>query len=121
MLDEVDSVVTRARMFTHKPDGQFTILKLQDADGIPIPVMQDPLHYPHGTKFLAPGMHHAPSHSDAVPEPLLILRHVERCMAFVCGMMSPASSVILGTSVPESSYISCIKKCFAWLQNKLLL
>ncbi|KAK9805746.1 hypothetical protein WJX73_005145 [Symbiochloris irregularis] len=55
MARAVDSVVTRARMFAYKPDGQATIMMLQDATGIPIPVMQDPLHYPHGTRFLAPG------------------------------------------------------------------
>lgn len=55
MAREVDSAVTRARMFAYKPDGQATIMMLQDAKGIPVPVMQDPLHYPHGTKFLAPG------------------------------------------------------------------
>ena len=55
MLSDVDSVVTRARMFQHKPDGQVTIMMMQDAAGVPIPTMQDPVHYPHGTKFLAPG------------------------------------------------------------------
>lgn len=27
----------------------------QDFNGVPITPFQDPLHYPHGTKFLAPG------------------------------------------------------------------
>ncbi len=27
----------------------------QDAVGAPVELMQDPLHYPHGTKFMAPG------------------------------------------------------------------
>ena len=48
-------MVTRARMFQFKPDGDVTYTKAQDAVGIPAPVMQDPVHYPHGTKFMAPG------------------------------------------------------------------
>lgn len=52
---EVASVVAKARMFEFKPDGEVTFRFAQDASGLPAPVMQDPLHYPHGTKFLAPG------------------------------------------------------------------
>ena len=48
-------MVTRARMFTYKPDGDVTLTKSQDAHGLPAPLMQDPIHYPHGTKFMAPG------------------------------------------------------------------
>lgn len=55
MLAELDSIVTRARMFQHKPDGQVATLMMEDGQGAPIPSMQDPMHYPHGTKFLAPG------------------------------------------------------------------
>lgn len=55
LLQEMESVVTRARMFRHKPDGDVTFMKLKDKNGVPVPVFQDPLHYPHGTKFLAPG------------------------------------------------------------------
>ncbi len=55
VLQELDSVVTRARMFTYKPDGDVTLTKSQDAHGLPAPLMQDPIHYPHGTKFMAPG------------------------------------------------------------------
>lgn len=55
ILQEMESVVTRARMFKHKPDGDVTFMKLQDKNRTPVPVFQDPLHYPHGTKFLAPG------------------------------------------------------------------
>ena len=55
MLGDIESIVTRARMFRHKPDGQATYMMLQDANKVPIPVMQDPIHYPHGTGFLAPG------------------------------------------------------------------
>ena len=51
----MESVVTRARMFKHKPDGDVTFMKLRDKNGVPVPVFQDPMHYPHGTKFLAPG------------------------------------------------------------------
>eukprot|EP00887_Chlorella_sp_A99_P002543 scaffold6.g2543.t1 len=77
-LEEVDSVVAKARMFQHKPDGEVTLRFAQDASGAPAPLMQaragargargaggaagrglrrsrDPLHYPHSTKFLAPG------------------------------------------------------------------
>lgn len=43
-------------MFKHKPDGDVTFMKLRDKNGVPVPVFQDPMHYPHGTKFLAPGM-----------------------------------------------------------------
>jgi len=28
---------------------------LQDARGAPVSLMNDPMHYPHGTKFMAPG------------------------------------------------------------------
>lgn len=55
ILQEMESVVTRARMFKHKPDGDVTFMKLRDKNGTPVPVFQDPMHYPHGTKFLAPG------------------------------------------------------------------
>eukprot|EP00803_Ostreobium_quekettii_P009913 evm.model.scf_942EXC.5 EVM.evm.TU.scf_942EXC.5 scf_942EXC:31247-37403(+) len=54
-LQELEAVLTKARMFKHKPDGEVTIRFAQDAHGIPLPLMQDPLHYPFGTKFLAPG------------------------------------------------------------------
>ncbi|KAL4854759.1 Phosphatidylinositol 4-phosphate 5-kinase 8 [Chlorella vulgaris] len=52
---EVESVVNKARMFQFKPDGEVTMRFMQDGNGMPAPLMQDPLHYPHGTKFLAPG------------------------------------------------------------------
>mmetsp|Transcript_22618 Transcript_22618/g.62778 ORF Transcript_22618/g.62778 Transcript_22618/m.62778 type:complete len:426 (-) Transcript_22618:343-1620(-) len=53
---ELESVITRTRMFRHKPDGDVTIaLAFRDDRGIPITTYQDPLHYPHGTGFLAPG------------------------------------------------------------------
>lgn len=62
----MESVVTRARMFKHKPDGDVTHMTLRDKRGTPVPVFQDPVHYPHGTKFLAPGtaqaIHHAVWH-----------------------------------------------------------
>lgn len=71
MMRELDSVVTRARMFQHKPDGQVTIMMLQDTHGIPVPTMQDPLHYPHGTKFLAPGPRpvHEPGIAGSLSKP----------------------------------------------------
>ncbi len=55
VLQELDSVVTRARMFKNKPDGDVTIETITDDAGTPVRVMQDPLHYPHNTKFMAPG------------------------------------------------------------------
>ena len=54
-VDETEEVAARAAMFTYKPGGSVANLATQDASGLPAPVMQDPLHYPHGTKFLAPG------------------------------------------------------------------
>ena len=57
-LQEVEEVLTRARMFQYKPDGDVTFMAVQDAKGIPISTFQDPLHYPHNTKFLAPGLAH---------------------------------------------------------------
>lgn len=48
-------MLTRSRMFQFKPDGDVTLMTVQDAKGIPISTFQDPLHYPHHTKFLAPG------------------------------------------------------------------
>lgn len=55
VLQELESVVTKARMFQFKPDGEVTYRMAQDAVGLPAPLMQDPIHYPHGTKFMAPG------------------------------------------------------------------
>eukprot|EP00873_Tetraselmis_striata_P037018 jgi/Tetstr1/457282/TSEL_043887.t1 len=54
VMQELDSVLTRTRMFRYKPDGDVTFMS-GDARGIPINTAQDPLHYPHGTSFLAPG------------------------------------------------------------------
>jgi hypothetical protein len=54
-LQEVAEVLAKVRMFQNKPDGEVTLRFTQDANGLPAPVMQDPLHYPHGTAFLAPG------------------------------------------------------------------
>ncbi|QDZ23721.1 hypothetical protein HOP50_11g62610 [Chloropicon primus] len=55
VLEELDSVVQRSRMFQHKPDGEVALRYLQDGRGTPAPVQQDPLFYPHGTKWMAPG------------------------------------------------------------------
>ena len=115
VLEELDAVVQRSRMFQHKPDGEVSIRYLQDGRGTPAPVqqvsrgfsdgesyrwmvllfdasplpllspppilhgcspktpssdspslspplslsfcvcVQDPLFYPHGTKWMAPG------------------------------------------------------------------
>lgn len=54
-IDEAQEIVTRARMWRWKPYGEVTIRFAQDAIGAPAELMQDPLHYPHGTKFMAPG------------------------------------------------------------------
>jgi hypothetical protein len=54
-LQEVSEVLAKVRMFQNKPDGEVMLRFSQDANGLPAPVMQDPLHYPHGTAFLAPG------------------------------------------------------------------
>jgi hypothetical protein len=55
MLQEMESVLTKARMFKDKPDGDVTHMMRRDANGVPIPLFQDPFHYPHQTMFLAPG------------------------------------------------------------------
>ena len=65
-------MVTRARMFQFKPNGDVTLTKAQDAVGLPAPLMQDPIHYPHGTKFMAPGAPPATliaSNSRPLPSP----------------------------------------------------
>ena len=54
-LQEVEEVVTRARMFQYKPDGEVTLMTFQAEGGVPVTAFQDPLLYPHHTKFLAPG------------------------------------------------------------------
>jgi hypothetical protein len=54
-LQEVEEVVTRARMWQYKPDGDVTLMTYQAQGGVPVTTFQDPIHYPHGTKFLAPG------------------------------------------------------------------
>lgn len=54
-LDEVEEIVARARMWRWKPYGEVTLRFAQDAQGRPVELMQDPLHYPHGTKWMAPG------------------------------------------------------------------
>lgn len=48
-------MLTQARMFQWKPDGDVTFMFAQDANGVPVNLLQDPLHYPYGTKFMAPG------------------------------------------------------------------
>ena len=46
-VQEVDEILTKARMFQYKPDGDVTFMTFQDAHGMPITTFQDPLHYPH--------------------------------------------------------------------------
>lgn len=77
VLQELDSVVNRARMFQYKPDGEVTFRMAQDAVGLPAPLMQDPIHYPHGTKFMAPG---------ASPHSLRILPSIEASVGAVCSV-----------------------------------
>ena len=40
VLQELESVVTRARHFQFKPDGEVTFMMAQDAVGLPAPLMQ---------------------------------------------------------------------------------
>jgi hypothetical protein len=54
-VDEAEEIVTRSRMWRWKPYGEVTLRMAQDAAGQPLDLMQDPLHYPHGTKWMAPG------------------------------------------------------------------
>ena len=54
-VEEAEHLVARARMFEHKPDGAVSTSMSHDDDGSPAPLMQDPLHYPFGTKWMAPG------------------------------------------------------------------
>eukprot|EP00878_Enallax_costatus_P040983 GHUV01047410.1.p1 GENE.GHUV01047410.1~~GHUV01047410.1.p1 ORF type:complete len:403 (+),score=127.19 GHUV01047410.1:585-1793(+) len=54
-IDEVEEVVAKARMWRWKPYGEVTLRFAQDANGAPVELMQDPLHYPHDTKWMAPG------------------------------------------------------------------
>ncbi|KXZ49183.1 hypothetical protein GPECTOR_22g773 [Gonium pectorale] len=54
-VQEAREIVERARMWRFKPYGEVTIRMAQDANGSPVNLMQDPLHYPHSTKFMAPG------------------------------------------------------------------
>jgi hypothetical protein len=54
-VQEVDEVVNKVKMFQFKPDGEVTLRTARDAKGFPAPLMQDPVHYPHGSSFLAPG------------------------------------------------------------------
>ena len=70
VLQELESVVVRARMFQYKPDGEVTFRMAQDAQGVPAPVMQDPLHYPHNTGYMAPGL---------PPNPLSFAAACSRC------------------------------------------
>ena len=69
-VQEVDEILTKARMFQFKPDGDVTFMTFQDAQGKPITTFQDPLHYPHNTKFLAPG-ETSYSHAAWLPAPIL--------------------------------------------------
>jgi len=54
VIEEAEEVANKARLFRHKPDGMAQIFS-QDARGTPVKTLQDPLHYPFGTTFLAPG------------------------------------------------------------------
>lgn len=54
VVEETDQICNKARLFRFKPDGMAQIF-YQDAFGIPVRTLQDPLHYPYETLFLAPG------------------------------------------------------------------
>eukprot|EP00798_Chlamydomonas_sp_ICE-L_P018651 gene18651-25167_t len=54
-VQEATEIVQRARMWRWKPYGEVTLRHTQDAHGNPVDVMQDPLHYPFGTKYMCPG------------------------------------------------------------------
>lgn len=54
-MQEARQIVERARMWRFKPYGEVGLRMAQDANGSPVSLMQEPLHYPHGTKFMAPG------------------------------------------------------------------
>jgi hypothetical protein len=54
-VEEAGEIVAKARQWRWKPYGEVTLRYANDARGAPVETMQDPLHYPHGTKFLAPG------------------------------------------------------------------
>lgn len=55
VVEEVEEVVARARMFAWKPDGDATLWLMRDKDEVPVAAQQHPLQYPHGTGFLMPG------------------------------------------------------------------
>jgi hypothetical protein len=54
VIEEAEDVANLARLFRYKPDGMAQIF-YQEARGIPVKTLQDPLHYPFGTMYLAPG------------------------------------------------------------------
>merc|ERR1712025_693506 len=54
VVEEAEHISCRARLFRHKPDGMSQIFS-QDGLGTPVRTMQDPLYYPYGTLYLAPG------------------------------------------------------------------
>lgn len=92
-------MLTKARMFAHKPDGEVTWMALRDAQGNPAPVMQDPMHFPHGTGFLAPGLVHAPHpHIRANPaHPQQLKGH---CNTDSLAMCLPTSFLLPGMFTP---------------------
>lgn len=54
VVEESEEVANQARLFRFKPDGMARIF-YQEASGVPSPTLQDPLHYPYNTLFVAPG------------------------------------------------------------------
>jgi len=54
-IDEAEEIVARARLWRWKPYGEATLRFAQDGAGAPLALMQDALHYPHGTRWMAPG------------------------------------------------------------------
>jgi len=78
VVDEVEEVVARARMFQWKPDGEVGPWLQRDANEVPVQAQQDPLHYPHGTGYLMPG---PAGNAHAVPENPTLRKQLETAAA----------------------------------------
>ncbi len=84
---------------------------------VTLPFVQDPLHYPHGTKFLAPGplgqCHPIPGAPADTPTPLCLLQcsawHVGcPCTHFSSMQLAPSQKLlpIGGHATPLLSFVS---------------
>lgn len=54
VVEEAMDIACNARLFCWRPDGMTQVFK-QDVFGVPVRTLQDPLNYPYGSLFLAPG------------------------------------------------------------------